>query len=97
MRPRHPELYTQPHARGRDAVCTAAPADGYVLAGFTGCTRNGTANTCTLPDVRTPATVSATVVPVPAPVPSLGSGALTLLGLGAAGLGVVSQEVVHPR
>ena len=76
-----------PVPEGGNSVCTATPNAGYVLAGFTGCTRDDTANTCTLTDVRAAATVSATFAAAPAPVPSLGGWALTLLGLSAAGLG----------
>ena len=74
-----------PH--GTNATCTAQPDAGYTLASFTGCTRDGTADTCTLTNVTAPATVSASFAAAPVAVPALTEWALMLLGLGAAGLG----------
>lgn len=76
-----------PVPNGGSTTCTATPAAGYVLAGFVGCTQNGTGNTCTLRNVTAPATVSATFAAAPVAVPTLNDWALMLLGLGAAGLG----------
>ena len=72
---------------GGNATCTATPSAGFTLASFTGCTRDGTTNTCTLTNVTAPATVSATFAAAPVAVPTLNEWALMLLGLGAAGLG----------
>ena len=73
-----------PVTHGGNVTCTATPAAGYLLSGFTGCTQVGTGNTCTLSNVTGPATVAALFT---APVPTLSQWALMLLGLGAAGMG----------
>lgn len=69
---------------GGNATCTATPAPGFELTGFTGCTRIGMTNTCTLTNVSAATTVAASFG---VPVPTLNEWALMLLGLGAAGLG----------
>ena len=74
---------------GESAVCTAQADAGYQVASFTGCTSDGTTNTCTLTNVTAPATVSATFAAAPVSVPTLNEWALMLLGLGAAGLGAL--------
>ena len=87
--PTHGTLRCSPNPvpHGTNATCTAAPDAGYTLASFTGCTRDGTADTCTLTNVTAPATVSASFAAAPVAVPALTEWALMLLGLGAAGLG----------
>ena len=73
-----------PVTHGGNVTCTATPAAGYLLSGFTGCTQVGTGNTCTLSNVTGPATVAALFAVA---IPTLSQWALMLLGLGAAGLG----------
>ena len=73
-----------PVTHGGNVTCTATPAAGYLLSGFTGCTQVGTGNTCTLSNVTGPATVAAVFTVA---IPTLSQWALVLLGLGAAGLG----------
>ena len=73
-----------PVTHGGNVTCTATPAAGYLLSGFTGCTQVGTGNTCTLSNVTGPATVAAVFTVA---IPTLSQWALMLLGLGAAGLG----------
>ena len=72
---------------GASTTCTAVPAAGYTVASFTGCTRVGTTDTCTLTNVTAPATVSASFAAA-VPVPTLSQWALALLGLLAAALGL---------
>ncbi len=73
-----------PVTHGGNVTCTATPAAGYLLSGFTGCTQVGTGNTCTLSNVTGPASVAAVFTVA---IPTLSQWALMLLGLGAAGLG----------
>ena len=77
----------RPVPDGASTTCTAVPAAGYTLASFTGCTRVGTTDTCTLTNVTAPATVSASFAAA-VPVPTLSQWALALLGLLAAALGL---------
>lgn len=54
-----------PVAHGSNATCTATPAAGFAVAGFSGCMRVGTTNDCELTNVTAAATVSATFTALP--------------------------------
>lgn len=83
-----------PVAEGDTTICTATPDPGYTLGGMT--VASGSAGTitcsgliCTLPNVQSNVTVSATFTKAPpgnaTAVPTLGEGALLLSGLALAG------------
>ena len=78
----------RPVPDGASTTCPAVPAAGYTVASFTGCTRVGATDTCTLTNVTAPATVSAVFALAPVTVPTLSQGAMALLGLLAAALGL---------
>jgi len=51
-----------PVSHGSGSTCTAAAKTGYILGGFTGCTRIGTTSQCSLTQVTAPTGVTATFV-----------------------------------